>query len=602
MSETKNSAVSTASFLGRTHGGVVEAFARSHLNPFGLCGEASPAASIDITEGFGDPRVPARRDIVDQAQAAIAGERLVPSTGGDRSRPTVPGGSEQMAARALAFRADASAALATVVTAASTAIRGVAAKARSGAADVLASPPGVPAIACWLGAATFVALPLLPDLDAPQSPIVEAAETSVTAKPDQAGSSEMTMSFPEEPPAIGTTLQFDRANLRYCIYQQVRLEAIGPVTYSTEADVFAALIKEWNSRCSRFRYVASDKDAIDSEVKARRAELESEGRALVRGWQRKIETTLQHLPAPESASAVATSTSSRSEASDPLPSIIMLGRNPKSEIGGGFNPLLKSPSLVLLRSDSAMRVQERLNELGYTIKPADGNWGPTSRSALRRFKEANGLLANDGFDIETAVRLFSASASAPRAIASSASTSGDIPGTFESAYPPPPGASLNPLNRADAERVQRRLAALGYYGAKAYGLWGVTSRRALRAFKVANDLADDDEWDAITETVLADEQAVRVAAFGGDGSAATSAPVAASPTSTASPAAITGPGATAAPTAPVKPDPPTKHAVEPKPAKRTSPSHDEGLRPRAGIPVPVTPRPAGSSAVAPAVR
>jgi peptidoglycan hydrolase-like protein with peptidoglycan-binding domain len=598
MSEASNSALSTAPNFGRAHGGVVETFARSHLNPFGLCGDDPTAARIDITDGLADARIAAPRDIVDEARVAIAGERLPRSSGHDSVHKNLSAGSARIGARGRALRGDTIAAPPAVVTVASITARNVALlQARSRVADALASPPSVSAIACWLGAATFVALPLLPDLATPRSPIVVPAETPQTAKSDQAGSSEVAMSFPEEKPPAGTTLQFNRANLRYCIFQQVRLEAIGPVTYSSESDVFTALIKEWNSRCSRFHYVATDKDAIDSEVKVRRAELEAEGRALVRGWQRKIETTLQHMPAPESASAVATNTSSRSETSDPLPSIIMLGRNPKNEISGGFNPLLKSPSLVLLRSDSAMRVQERLNELGYTIKPADGNWGPTSRNALRRFKEANGLLASDGFDIETAARLFSASASAPRPIASNAGTAGDMTGTFESAYPPPPGAALNPLNRADAEQIQHRLGALGYYSAKLYGLWGVTSRRALRAFKVANDLADDDEWDAITETVLNDEQAIRVAATGVEGSAATGPTAIAGPTATAIPLAPSGPSATIGTAAVVKPELPTKHSVEPKNAKRAVPAHDDAARPRGSIPLPVISRPAGSPAL-----
>jgi hypothetical protein len=566
MSEPTNSALSNASLFRRAgapaHGGVIEALAKSPLNPFGLCGhdpEAGGGASVipdpqasrvDITAGFDDAHRLSRRDIVDETRAAIAGERPPRHRGNDERGDIFSASSAQLGAK-----------LSGLACIASTMIRGTSDKALSGLKVAASSvpPPGAPVIACWLGTVIFVALPLLPELGVPQGTIVAPPEVPQTAKLDQAGSSEIAMSLPEERPPVGTTVQFSRANLRYCIYQEVRLEAIGPVTYSTESDVFSALIKDWNSRCSRFRHAAGDKEAVDSEVRARRTVLEAEGRALVRGWQRKIETTLQHVPEP--ATAVATSNSS-----DPLPAIITLGRNPKSELGWGFNPLLKSPSLVLLRSDSAMRVQERLDELGYTIKPADGNWGPTSRIALRHFKEANGLLANDGFDIETAVRLFSASAA--RAATPTAS---DAAGTIESAYPPPPGATLNPLNRGDAERIQRRLAALGYYGGKTYGLWGATSRKALRAFKAANDLADDDDWDALTETVLSDDQAVHVAAAGTDGG----------PT----------PAAAVKPDAAVRPDLSPKPV--PKPAKRAAATGEEWIRTPATVPAPTarpTPR------------
>jgi peptidoglycan hydrolase-like protein with peptidoglycan-binding domain len=504
--------------------GIVEALARSHLNPFAACRKGTRAAEADITRDFHDRHYAARHwaaavgDIVEHARAAVARERLLASSTGNRTFWTQPA---RAALEARGFLNPGTNALSGFVVAAAATVRDGGHELRRLLATALSSisSHGLPAIACWVGVGFFVALPLLPELSTRRIAGVSPSDQTQPAASTEFASSEITMSFPEEKPPIGTNQQFNRMNLRYCIYQQVRLEAIGPVTYSTEADVFAALIKDWNARCSRFRFAAADKDAIDSEVKTRRPVLEPEGRALVRGWQRKIERTLQRLPTPDTPTAVTSSTASRAEGNDPLPSMIMLGRTAKNELNVGFNPLLKSPALVLLRPDSAMRVQERLNELGYTIGPADGNWGPTSRNALRRFKEANGLMANDGFDIETAVRLFSASAS--RAAAPTVIATADMAGTYETAYQPPPGASLNPLNRSDAVRIQQRLAVFGYYVGRFHGLWGVNSRKALHTFKAANDLADDDEWDAITQTVLLDEQSVRVAAAGADGAPAT---------------------------------------------------------------------------------
>ena len=81
-------------------------------------------------------------------------------------------------------------------------------------------------------------------------------------------------------------------------------------------------------------------------------------------------------------------------------------------------------------------------------------------------------------------------------------------GAFQTAYPPPLGARMNPLNREDAERIQRRLAELGYYAGSDDGVWGAASRSALRGFKAMNALADDDEWDAATEQALHAVQAL----------------------------------------------------------------------------------------------
>jgi hypothetical protein len=53
-----------------------------------------------------------------------------------------------------------------------------------------------------------------------------------------------------------------------------------------------------------------------------------------------------------------------------------------------------------------------------------------------------------------------------------------------------------------AEEVQRRLTRYGYLPAAPTGVWGSMSRQALRAFKAAHDLAQDDGWDQATERAL----------------------------------------------------------------------------------------------------
>ena len=70
--------------------------------------------------------------------------------------------------------------------------------------------------------------------------------------------------------------------------------------------------------------------------------------------------------------------------------------------------------------------------------------------------------------------------------------------------PRPTGAERNPLVRADATSIQARLQELGYYSGEGdeKGVWGDSSRRALRDFKRMNGLQDDDKWDRDTETQL----------------------------------------------------------------------------------------------------
>jgi hypothetical protein len=54
-----------------------------------------------------------------------------------------------------------------------------------------------------------------------------------------------------------------------------------------------------------------------------------------------------------------------------------------------------------------MAAQNRLIELGFLAGPADGVWGPKSRMALRSFKIANALAADDKWDDQVSSRLYS---------------------------------------------------------------------------------------------------------------------------------------------------------------------------------------------------
>ena len=87
----------------------------------------------------------------------------------------------------------------------------------------------------------------------------------------------------EERPLRDRKGEFTRANLRYCTFQQIRLEALGPITEGADLLVFNALVEDWNVRCTKVRYRAEDKIVVDAEAARRRALIEVEGRALMNG-------------------------------------------------------------------------------------------------------------------------------------------------------------------------------------------------------------------------------------------------------------------------------------------------------------------------------
>jgi peptidoglycan hydrolase-like protein with peptidoglycan-binding domain len=525
-------------------------------------------SSSDLIEPYASPLKADGGDIARHAQRAIAGVPLGVVRPGDRTDPTaalrlfvaagVGAGTQFLerahrnsAAAARVFRSVGANALHRLHQGAGPAVRR-----RLGAiAGLSVNKVGAGLALAALGAALVL--------------VFVSGRNNRLAAPSDEGAhtpSPAAIQFAEERPLRESKDEFTRANLRYCSFQQIRLEALGPITEGADLVVFNALVDDWNARCAKYRYRAEDKEAVDAEAGKRRALLEVEGRALMNVWRRKVVTTVQQRPAsggldggdmlPATGAAV-TAPEETGNRAEPLPLLITLGRAAPDEAGRGFS--LRSPSLALLRGDVATRVQRRLNDLGYTIAPLDGTWGSASRTTLRRFKKANGLLDNDSFDAETVTRLFATSA-----VKAPADQHNDETTPVETVYPPPPAADMNPLNHADGERIQQRLADLGYYSGRRDAGWDGPSRAALRRFKTANGLGTSEEWDGSAEAVLFDEQAVRADAAPGDGRKT-----------------VTRPMGVAVPLPPKRPPPPAK-ATEPAAAIAAR----DALRPRGAIPAP----------------
>ncbi|MEY9881216.1 hypothetical protein [Bradyrhizobium sp. USDA 328] len=113
----------------------------------------------------------------------------------------------------------------------------------------------------------------------PQTP----APSQTTAPPAQRTE---TFDTGETMPAVGTGLALTRANIRYCAFQRVRIEAARPLIQAgVQGQRFSAAVDDYNSRCSDYRYRQSDKDAVDAELIGKRYSLESEGRALAASWR-----------------------------------------------------------------------------------------------------------------------------------------------------------------------------------------------------------------------------------------------------------------------------------------------------------------------------
>lgn len=282
--------------------------------------------------------------------------------------------------------------------------------------------------------------------------------------------------YTELRPAVGRGVELTRNNIRYCLYQKERFKTIkSDLKGNTEIDAFNLLVNDYNSRCGNFRYLESDMSAISGEVIAKSATLAAEGRSILLTWRRASSLTSEQpnaFPLPKQT----------------LPPVLP----PREEARA-------ADALDLIQLENSTNVQRRLNELSYFKGPINGAWGPQSRMALRAFKTYSGLSSDDRYDFATAEALFSATAT--RAQASLQPKTGGTP-TIESIYPPPTGATLNPLNGTDASKIHVKLRELGFYRSTNNTLWSGASRDALKEFKQANSLSFDDRWDAATENRL----------------------------------------------------------------------------------------------------
>ncbi len=153
---------------------------------------------------------------------------------------------------------------------------------------------------------------------------------------------------PEETPPGGSNNVLTSAQLRYCIAEDIRLEAAkGVINNFNDAHVerFNAMASDYNSRCGQFRYRSGSLEAARADVESYRTSLEADGRARF---------------------AEAKSASSR-----------------------GLTVASEEP----IPHPTVMAVQEGLTKLGYDVGPVNGLAGTRTRSAIVAFQTANKITA-----------------------------------------------------------------------------------------------------------------------------------------------------------------------------------------------------------------
>ena len=169
-------------------------------------------------------------------------------------------------------------------------------------------------------------------------------------------------------------------------------------------------------------------------------------------------------------------------------------------------------------SDEILNYQKKLQSLGYLTTEPDGTFGADTREAVRRFQEANGLLADGYLGPATAAALMSGNAQS-----SALSFGSDGP---------------------QVTTIQQRLKALGYLS-RVTGHFGSDTDAAVRSFQKRNGLTVDGKVGPHTLSVLMSTSAKKAASgssssSGSSGSSSSGSSSSSSSGSSGSTAVISG--------------------------------------------------------------
>ncbi len=143
------------------------------------------------------------------------------------------------------------------------------------------------------------------------------------------------------------------------------------------------------------------------------------------------------------------------------------------------------------QSSEVKTYQNRLKTLGYLMAEADGKYGTNTVTAVQRFQEINGLIADGFLGPQTVKLLMSGSAHA--------------------------NALILGMSGSDIENVQKKLKALGYMKSVT-GYFGSATEDAVKAFQKRNGLSSDGTVGKKTLSVLSSGSAKKAGSDSGGGS------------------------------------------------------------------------------------
>ncbi|MBR4081524.1 MAG: peptidoglycan-binding protein [Clostridia bacterium] len=142
--------------------------------------------------------------------------------------------------------------------------------------------------------------------------------------------------------------------------------------------------------------------------------------------------------------------------------------------------------------EAVVRLQQALNQLGYSTGGTDGKYGPATEKAVRNFQRANGLTVDGVAGNATQTLLYKKAAGGQTSSGTVANNGGNTSaGSKDSLF----GGNYNTLEYADkgarVTTLQNALNDLGYACGKADGKFGAGTQRAVTAFQKDQRLTAD---------------------------------------------------------------------------------------------------------------
>lgn len=174
----------------------------------------------------------------------------------------------------------------------------------------------------------------------------------------------------EKLPPVGTDAVLGRRQLRYCVFEEARLNVIGEefLDFTLKAHFETARV-DYDSRCSRYQYNVEERTPIRLRAIKDADEIRGDALQRVSRWQKEMASS--------------------------------------AEFAASYRAL--RTGIVRLDTsapEDARLIQRRLALRGFYTEPIDGDWGPQSEEALRTFKRKSRLGRSATWDITTQRRLF----------------------------------------------------------------------------------------------------------------------------------------------------------------------------------------------------